>query len=263
MKPIGKRAFTLIELLVVIALIAILAALLLPSLACAKAAGLRVKCMSNLHQIGLGLSLYTDDFGHYPLYHDLNSSTPPWWWYEALEPQTKAKWWQPLYLCPAYKGQAYAETRDRAYVGTADWRNPMLNSYGYNVWGVGFALEPYGLGLGGRTIMDSPPPLPLSGVVAPSDMIAIADGYASGYSSGTISLIGDQPWIGSNLPGGAVPEHRWERAAAQRHRGRLNTVFCDAHVESIQLKNLLYDRSDAALRRWNNDNQSHLDLCHY
>ena len=57
----SKVAFTLIELLVVIAIIAILAALIFPTLARAKAKALQAQCLNNLKHIGQAIQIYADE----------------------------------------------------------------------------------------------------------------------------------------------------------------------------------------------------------
>ena len=77
----GLHAFTLIELLVVVAIIALLVAILLPSLSGARDEAERIACASNLHQFGLALRMYADDYdGKAPM------MDYPYNWYYVLGP---------------------------------------------------------------------------------------------------------------------------------------------------------------------------------
>lgn len=64
-RGLHRIGFTLIEVLVVVAIIALLVSILIPSLASAREQSRRAVCLSNLHQTGIGFSLYSADFKQY------------------------------------------------------------------------------------------------------------------------------------------------------------------------------------------------------
>ena len=80
-KALTTKAFTLIELLVVIAIIAILAAILFPVFAQAKAAAKKTACLSNFKQLGLAQNMYANDYDDHLVYTGDNGGF--WAWYPS------------------------------------------------------------------------------------------------------------------------------------------------------------------------------------
>ena len=103
-----RKAFTLIELLVVIAIIAILAAILFPVFAQAKAAAKRTQDLSNVKQIGLGMVMYAGDADdHGPLIRIHYSDSG---WFQ----NSKAQSWKDLVL-PYIKNGGRTTAVDGSY----------------------------------------------------------------------------------------------------------------------------------------------------
>jgi prepilin-type N-terminal cleavage/methylation domain-containing protein len=123
-----RRAFTLIELLVVIAIIAILAAILFPVFAQARATAKKTACTSNMKQILIASQMYADDWSS-TLASGRTNSLPDDWsievlWTRTLQPYMRSK---DVFLCPAATRTHYAD------LARGDkWNNYGWLSIGYN-----------------------------------------------------------------------------------------------------------------------------------
>lgn len=241
-----NNGFTLIELLVVLAVIGLLAALLLPTLAGVKSTARSAACKSNLRQLGIALTSFAHENGHFPADEYVDHSISQYLtyvWPAHLLPGVGSN--TATFRCPATTPEFAWPTNfsPRGYsfplnidIGTTRF------SYGYNAWAV---ARVNGLGLGGAPGSE----IRESRVLNPSEMIALGDSDGNGYRDGDI---GFHRVAG---PGGPQPRS----PPGDRHKNGANIVFCDGHVEWLRQAKWI-ERTDEAARRWNNDNKAHSEL---
>jgi prepilin-type N-terminal cleavage/methylation domain-containing protein/prepilin-type processing-associated H-X9-DG protein len=220
-----NKAFTLIELLVVIAIIAILAAILFPVFAQAKAAAKKTACLSNVKQQGLAFYMYANDYDDYTV---MFKNTPTvnangdWVsngdWYDLLQPYIKNFG---VVFCPD------RSLVDPGEMGVVPPQNGTYYEpgYGYNdgfMSDSGFGLTEQDYHLVGSSEKSYRPGKNLSEITSSADMVAFGDSY----DTGSMSAAMDNIFSGPDGPAGT---------SKIRHNTKLNFAFVDGHAHSISM----------------------------
>jgi prepilin-type N-terminal cleavage/methylation domain-containing protein len=206
-RPVRTRlriaAFTLIELLVVIAIIAILASMLLPSLATAKDKGKAAFCGNNLRQLIIATTMYDEDQKVLPIGWDPNYSSI---WYRTLQPylgrKTTRLTTNQVFVCPS---------------------SPQRGFWGFLTYAQNYTIN---------TDL-SRPLIGLRHVPRPTQtlMFAETDGWdACAYPDTNTSANVCYRHSGGNEYSTIFNHYN----VKNRKRGRANAVFLDSHIESLR-----------------------------
>jgi prepilin-type N-terminal cleavage/methylation domain-containing protein/prepilin-type processing-associated H-X9-DG protein len=203
-----RRGFTLIELLVVIAIIAILASILFPVFARARAKAHQASCSANLRQLGLAFLSYADDYDEALPY----SWTAANYWFESLEPYVKNT---QLFACPGDGGRLPSTdcyvASDAGIAGGRSYAEayPALNRSGAISYTYG-------------SFDDSSGANPMSGGV-----LTVSGRSLAAYEDASrVLLVGDGlcRWFHSNW----IDQYL---AGPQPHNGGYNIAYVDGHVK--------------------------------
>lgn len=194
----GRFGFTMAELLVVVGVIALLIALLMPTLARAREQALLVRCQSNLRQIGLGVQMYANaNRGRFPL---ASHTSAPIGWIDTLIPYGTIP---AVRLCPVDQRPS-----PRTSYLTNSFMQPLEPWIDFNP--ISGATLP-----GGR----SKAYLLLTEIKHPSTTVYIVESNDPGDH---VHAVG---WTTPDQVAGSID--------VRRHRDRANYWYVDGHVESI------------------------------